>query len=255
MPPKKVEQGFFGALFRKPVLTGDAGTVAFEARLPNPPIIVATEAIPLTLLLKRVAGVEGVVYIRSVRILLGMTTYIAAQGFRRDLGYLLPILDSGPLNMSLPIGKKELVIHPGDLIQESSLKAKGIALPDTIPPSFRTCNIARKYALVLEIGVSSYYNSLPESIQLTVDVEIFSGFKPPAELLAAMHPDQQPPPPPTTNEKANAELGTKELPTYDEAVGNTVADNPSESSGSGRGHFEVEAQHLRGVESWDDEKK
>src|SRR2546423_3234792 len=46
-----------------------------------------------------------------------------------------------------------------------------------------------------------------------------------------------------------------ELPTYDEAVAEGLQ-TPAVGNEEGRGHFEVEAQHLQGAESWDaDEKK
>lgn len=259
---KQQEPGLFGNLFKKTPLSGNGGTVAFEARLPNPPILVPTEPIPLTLYLKRVSGSDGVIYVRSVQIMLGMTTFIAAQGFRRELGYLLPILNVGNLNITLPTNKDEIMINPADLIQQSSQKAKGITLPDTVPPSFRTCNIARKYALVLQIGVSAHHSAMPETIQLNVDIQVFSGFKPPAELLAAITPSQPPPPPPpATAAQAQAvdpktaetaQLETADLPTYDEAVGETLGSPAIET---GRGHFEVDAQHLQGAENWDDEKR
>src|SRR5579871_439791 len=155
---KQQEPGFWGGLFKKTPSTGNGGTVAFEARLPNPPIIVPTEPIPLSLYLKRVDASEGIIYVRSVQIMLGMTTFIAAQGYRRELGYLLPILNVGNLNITLPANQNEIKIDPANLIQQTSQKAKGITLPDTVPPSFRTCNIARRYTLVLQMGVSAHHS-------------------------------------------------------------------------------------------------
>jgi len=256
---KQQDPGFLAGLFKKTPLSGNGGTIIFEARLPNPPIVVPTEPIPLTLLVKRDSGSEGVVYIRSVRILLGMTTFIAAQGFRRELGYVLPILTSGNLNLTLPANKNEIVINPADLIQQSSQKSKGVSLPDTVPPSFRTCNIARKYTLLLELGLSAHHLAPPETIRLNFDIQVFSGFKPPPELLAASHPSEPPPPQPQPQSQApdsktaeTAQLETANLPTYDEAVADTLGSPATET---GRGHFEVDAQHLQGAESWDDEKK
>src|SRR5271170_5793814 len=70
---KSADPGFWGGLFRKETpSTGNGGTIAFEARLPNPAILVPTEPIPITLLLKRDVGTKGVVYIRSIQIMLGI---------------------------------------------------------------------------------------------------------------------------------------------------------------------------------------
>jgi hypothetical protein len=256
---KQQEPGFLAGLFKKTPLSGNGGTIAFEARLPNPPILVPTEPIPVTLYLKRVSGSEGVVYIRSVQIMLAMTTFIAAQGYRRELGYLMPILNVGNLNLTLPANKTEIMINAADLIQQNSQRAKGVTLPDTVPPSFRTCNIARKYSLVLQIGISAHHSAIPETIQLNVDIQVFSGFKPPPELLASIHPSQPPPPDqiqqsqaPDSKTAETAQLETADLPTYDEAVADTLGSPAAET---GRGHFEVDTQHLKGADSWDDEKR
>jgi len=234
--------------------------------------------------------------------MLGTTTFIAAQGFRRELGYLLPILNVGNLNITLPENKQEITILPADLVQHISTTgtattatgksvgggatvgktttSKGVVIPDTVPPSFRTCNIARKYTLVLQLGVTSSKSLPTEMIQLTLDVQIYSGFKPPPELLSSAHPPQppqpsQPPPAFTPGKEDGKGDGTQgaggqvtagqgmdgglgiggELPTYDEAVAEGLQ-TPAVGNEERRGHFEVEAQHLQGAESWDaDEKK
>src|ERR1700694_3261603 len=97
--------------------------------------------------------------------MLGTSTYIAAQGFRREIGYLLPILNTSNLNLTIPEAENQISINPSDLIQQSHA-SKGLALPDTVPPSFRTCNIARKYTLVMQMGVASHPSSPPQMIQL-----------------------------------------------------------------------------------------
>ena len=245
--------GFWSGLFRKAPSIMPSGIVAFEARLPHPAILVPAEAIPVTLFLKRDGDSRGIVYIRSIKVMLGITTYIAAQGFRRELGYVRPILDVGNLNLTLPANQNEVVINPADLVQQGS-SSKGFILPDTIPPSFRTCNIARKYTLVLQMGVSSIPQANPEIIQLTIDVQVFSGFKPPPQLIPTV--GNPPPDPPPTQDGKMEDPPTAELPTYDEAVAETLGGPvvPTDDTGR-RGRFEVDARHLEGAESWDDEKK
>jgi len=254
------EPGFLSSLFRKPTpMVGNAGTVAFEARLPNPAILVPTEPIPLTLILRRDAGSEGVVYIRSVQIMLGITTFIAAQGFRREVGFLKPILNALNLNLTIPQAANQIVINPADLLQQGH-DSQGFSLPDTVPPSFRTCNIARKYTLVLQMGVASHPSSPSEMIQLSVDIQIFSGFKPPPELLNAATAPQPPPAPPNSkiDNKIDAqpEMGGPQLPTYDEAVADNLGSpEPVPESDERRGRFEVEGRYLEGADGWDDEKR
>lgn len=246
--------GFWGSLFRKAPSISPSGIVAFEARLPHPAILVPAETIPVTLFLKRDADSRGIVYIRSIQVMLGITTYIAAQGFRRELGYIQPILDVGNLSLTLPANQNELVINPTDLVHQRS-SSKGFTLPDTIPPSFRTCNIARKYTLVLQMGVSSMPQAPPEIIQLTIDVQVFSGFKPPSQLVPTV--GNPPPDPPPTQDGKVADPPAAELPTYDEAVAETLGSPvvPTDDDAGRRGRFEVDARHLEGAENWDDEKK
>jgi hypothetical protein len=257
-PPR--QDSFFSGLFRaKPPATGNGGTIVFEARLPNPAIIVPTEPIPLTFLVTRDGTHGGVVYIRSVQVILGITTFIASKGYRRELGYLLPIMQLSDLHVTLPENRSEMSFKPGELLQTGHA-AKGLVVPDTVPPSFRTCNIARKYQLVLQLGVSSHLSQPPEMIQLTCDIQIFSGFKPPPEILSTAHP---PPPPPAqtaagpSGKVAEAGLGG-ELPTYDEAVADGLASpdvgTETQENTVGRGRFEVDTQYLQDAEHWDDEK-
>lgn len=245
------ESSIFGGLFgRRPMA---AGTVAFEARLPNPPILVPTEPIPMTFILKRDADSQGAVYIRTIQVMLGIKTLIAAQGYRRELGYLLPLVDVENLNLTLPPNKNQITIHPEDLLQQDS-NFKGLALPDTIPPSFQTCNIARKYTLVLHMGVTAAANQIPEQIQLSCDIQVFSGFKPPRELIPT---GSQPEPSGPNVLPADAkvvETQAPELPTYDEAVAETLGSGNTADE-SRRGRFEVDASHLQGAESWDDDKR
>lgn len=191
--------------------------------------------------------------------MLGITTFIAAQGFRRELGYLLPIMQLGDLNVTLPQNQSEMSFKPGELLQTGHA-AKGLVVPDTVPPSFRTCNIARKYQLVLQLGVSSHPSQPPEMIQLTCDIQIFSGFKPPPEILSTAHPPSPPPAQPAagpSGKVAEAGLGG-ELPTYDEAVADGLASpavgTETQEGAAGRGHFEVDTQYLQGAEHWDEEK-
>jgi len=258
-PPRQAES-FFSGLFRtkSPANTGNGGTVTFEARLPNPPIIVPTEPIPLTFILRREdEGNRGVVYVRSVQIMLGITTYIAAQGFRRELGYLQPLMQLGDLNLTLGANESEISFNPGDLLQTGHA-AKGLVVPDTIPPTFRTCNIARKYTMVLQLGVSAHPSQHAEMIQLNTEIQIFSGFKPPPGLLSTASPPPPPRQPPASSAQGGdgaEDVPAAQLPTYEEAVTEGLASPAAGGNEAGRGHFEVDNKYFQGAEHWDDDRQ
>lgn len=97
----------------------------------------------------------------------------------------------------------------------------------------------------------------PETIQLTLDVQVYSGFRPPPELLStASRPRRQSAsaaPGDATTTETKEQMGTAELPTYDEAVAETLASPTADDER--RGRFEVDARHLQGADNWDDEKR
>jgi hypothetical protein len=111
------------------------------------------------------------------------------------------------------------------------------------------------------MGVSPSTSMPPEIIQLTADVQVFSGFKPPPELLERATRPQGPAaagqfpastgaekPPPGLEETGG------ELPTYDEAVADGLT-SPTVVDEDRRGRFEVDEKHLQGAESWDADEK
>ena len=186
--------------------------------------------------------------------MLGITTYIAAQGFRRELGYLEPILNVGNLNLTLPANQNEVAINPADLVQQGP-SSKGFALPDTIPPSFRTCNIARKYTLVLQMGVSSTSSSsLGNDSTYHRRTSIFrvqTSSRTCFDSRQILHPLF------LLLRMERWSMGGAELPTYDEAVAEGLESpvDPTDDEAGRRGRFEVDAKHLEGAENWDDERK
>ena len=65
-----------------------------------------------------------------------------------------------------------------------------IPLPNTVAPTFETCNLSRKYELVVKIGLTHGIASglRPELIvlPLRLPVKVYSGIAPPARLLMAL---------------------------------------------------------------------
>ena len=64
-------------------------------------------------------------------------------------------------------------------------------MPDTVPPSFNTCNLSRKYELDIIIGLTHGGDSgtpRPQlmTLPLRMPVKVYSGIKPPPALLKAI---------------------------------------------------------------------
>ena len=69
-------------------------------------------------------------------------------------------------------------------------------VPQTIPPTFKTCNIERSYALEVRVGIGYGAHSAKNQIilPLRLDCEVWSGIAPPKSLIAAMESRPNRPP-------------------------------------------------------------
>lgn len=103
-------------------------------------------------------------------------------------------------NMNMPLG------NPTDKSRkEWKLPSRlwdDFPIPNTVCPSFQTCNISRRYELEVRVGLAhgTAAGLRPELIvlPLRLPVQIYSGIAPPPKLLQAMasHPRPQTVPPP-----------------------------------------------------------
>lgn len=186
-PPKK-------GLFRKSsVPDPDEEPTVFQvdARLPNPAIITCNEPLPLRILVQKLTQSPASVFLSMLQIELTAYTLVRAHDLNRTEVSSWVLLSQANMNMPLgnPIDKetKEWKI-PG--LWDS------IPLPNTVAPTFETCNLSRKYELEVRVGLTHGMESdvRPELIvvPLRLPVKVYSGIAPPPQLLNAMA--NRPPP-------------------------------------------------------------
>ncbi|KAH8599096.1 hypothetical protein B0O99DRAFT_505108 [Bisporella sp. PMI_857] len=157
-----------------------------EARLPSPAILTCNEPIPLRLIGRKTAESPEQVYLTTLQItLIGNTEVRAQEVVRRETSTWVLMSLGG---LSIPIGKPSDALRTESVI-DSSLWNQ-IPLPNTVAPSFTTCNLTRSYELEARVGLAF---GVPGDIQpqtitlpLRFQIEIFSGIHPPAALLSAM---------------------------------------------------------------------
>jgi hypothetical protein len=215
-----------------------------DARLPNPAILTCTQDIPLRVLIKQLSERSEALHLQTLQIeLVGYTRVRAHEVNRTETNsWVIASLS----NINMPIG------NPSDVEGTETELSKefwyGHKLPDTVAPSFVTCNIARSYELVVSVGLA--YGSLKASmgmgvvqyiyelchsmltlvqnhfivLPLRLNVEVFSGIKPPPDLLKRMesipsNPAMRPP-----SEKINP-------PAYGTPVGSSSQLPPQPVSG------------------------
>ena len=130
--------------------TEDPPRFQVDARLPNPAIITCNEPLPLRILVQRLNASTDTVSLQVLQIeLIGYTNVRAHDLTRTESGTWVLTSQS---NMNIPIGNSG---DPSN--KEWKIPARfwdNIRLPNTVAPSFDTCNISRSYELDIRVGMS-----------------------------------------------------------------------------------------------------
>lgn len=138
--------------------------VEISARLPHPPILTCNQPIPLRLIAKKIADTRAECYLVSLQIDLVGSTMVRCQ----DLVNMEPsrwvVVSRSGLAIPLQNGPNALV---GVETEINSVLWINKPLPNTVMPSFVTCNLKRSYALELKIGVS--WGKPPDAITTIPD--------------------------------------------------------------------------------------
>ncbi|KAL6714042.1 hypothetical protein ACLMJK_008536 [Lecanora helva] len=189
-------------LFRKPSTPSEPSapdvpppSISIECRLPDPPIVTCNEALPIRILITRKNQTPATIYLQTLSIMLIGYTDIRAHELRRQEAGTWVIMSLA--NIHKPINRT--VGNDGSAVFEVDPKLwDNLPLPNTVCPTFATCNISRYYELEVKIGLSwgSPSKINPElTIQpLKMPLEIYSGIAPPQALLEQMagRPSQPP---------------------------------------------------------------
>ena len=138
-----------GASPTLPISPGQPVRLSLDARLPNPGILTCGQDIPLRILFKQLSERSEAVYIQTLQIELVGHTKVRAHGVYRTESTSWVITTQS--NLQYEIGSL------GDAVGTETELTKefwyGRTLPDTVAPSFITCNISRSYELVISLGL------------------------------------------------------------------------------------------------------
>ncbi|KAM5352196.1 hypothetical protein ACJ41O_004919 [Fusarium nematophilum] len=172
-----------------------APSIEISARLPHPTVLTCNQPIPLRLIAKKLNNSPEQVYLVSFQMdLIGRTDVRALELHNQKLNRWVVASNS---NLSIPVTAspedevgKELVI-PDDIW-------KNMPLPNTVAPSFVTCNLARRYEIEVRLGLSwgkpgkgTVFKDASKNSQVIhlplhfAQLEVFSGITPPPELVEA----------------------------------------------------------------------
>ncbi|KAF8854179.1 hypothetical protein BDZ45DRAFT_657062 [Acephala macrosclerotiorum] len=157
-----------------------------DARLPSPAILTCNEPVPLRIIVRKLNESAEHVFLTSLQVhLFGFTEVRAQDVVRTETSNWVLLSTNG---LSIPISL------PGDELRKETVVDTSlwnrIPLPNTVAPSFHTCNLTRRYELEVRVGLGY---GVPGEIQpqtitlpLRFQIEIYSGISPPAALLDAM---------------------------------------------------------------------
>lgn len=124
--------------------------VSVDARLPNPSILTCNEPVPLRLMAKRLNEGPDVIFLQMLQVeLIAYTKILAHDLTRTESGSWVIVSRS---NMNIPLGKPEDPIGTDWTIDPGLWNR--LPLPNSVAPSFETCNIERSYELEVRLGMT-----------------------------------------------------------------------------------------------------
>lgn len=157
--PNKGKSRLFDA-FKKtpggPTAAHDAShppIVSIDIRLPTPAIVTCNEDLPLRIVLKRLNASSEQLFLQSLHVQLHGTTRIKANEIFRDESSNWVVLSKSNMGFPLRLSKAKEVMESGEeIVLDSGLWRKH-PLPNSVSPSFETCNISRSYELEVHVGI------------------------------------------------------------------------------------------------------
>ncbi|RYP18596.1 hypothetical protein DL767_009804 [Monosporascus sp. MG133] len=177
-------------------------SVEMSARLPYPSIVTCNEPLPLRILARKLAPATETVHLVGVEIALVGYTHVRVQDLHNEEVTRWIVFSSGGASKNLSI---ELGTPQDPVDAEFEVPGRGLwadrPLPNTIAPSFRACNLSRRYEIEVNLSLSWGGVPVPQVIHLPLKlskIEVFSGIRPPPQLLESL-PPQVPPRPSTVS--------------------------------------------------------
>ncbi|KAI9855582.1 MAG: hypothetical protein M1813_009721 [Trichoglossum hirsutum] len=194
LPPFPKKKTLFDSFRKENPTAADGPPPRFQidARLPHPAILTCNEAVPLRILVKKLSETMEAPFLSMLHIELVGYTHMKAHDIEKTESMSWIVLTHS--NLAIQVGNANDPVN-----SETRLDPKlwdGIPLPNSVAPTFQTCNISRYYELEVRVGLSygSLGNTKPQLIVLPfrIPVEVFSGIAPPPALLEATARSQVP---------------------------------------------------------------
>ncbi|KAI1331866.1 hypothetical protein F5Y16DRAFT_359447 [Xylariaceae sp. FL0255] len=171
--------------------TPNPPSIEMSARLPFPSILTCNESLPLRLIAKKLVPTSEQVYITALEVVLVGYTQVRVQNLENIRRTVWVIVSTTKL--SIELGKSTDAVDTEFEIPKTLWENR--RLHNTIAPTFKTCNVSRRYELEVRLSLSwglpessgkTKEGFIPQVISLPLKIskiDVFSGIKPPAQLL------------------------------------------------------------------------
>jgi hypothetical protein len=178
--PKMSKPGLFRRQSEPMKGGGPPPQISVDCRLPDPAIITCNEPVPLRILVKKVNDTTERLYLKLIHIeLIGYTRVRAHMLNRKETSAWIVL---SLANLDIPLGTSGTPAEK-DLEIDNSLWS-GIPLPNTVPPTFETCNLSRWYELHVKVGLSF---GTPDHIKVCVPLITLSVLTDNSPFIARTH--------------------------------------------------------------------
>lgn len=144
-------------VFRKPSFPTTESTIAppnvsVDGRLPDPAIITCNEPLPLRILVSKLNDSPATLFLQLLHIeLVGYTNIRAHELRRQEVGSWM-IMSSA--NMRMPLNDVIASEKESNVWDIDPKAWNQYPLPNTVSPTFVTCNLSRKYELHIKVGLA-----------------------------------------------------------------------------------------------------
>ncbi|KAL9034967.1 MAG: hypothetical protein Q9180_005114 [Flavoplaca navasiana] len=163
-------------------------SICIDARLPDPAIITCNEPLPLRIIITKLNDSPATIYLQMLQIELVANTVVRAHHLSRENLTSTVLISKSNMRVRLSEIDKVMEIDKGWW--------KDTPLPNTVAPSFDTCNISRTYFVIVKVGLTHGLGdqTFPELTvhALKMPVSVYSGIRPPPALLQAMADSRRP---------------------------------------------------------------
>ena len=125
--------------------------IRLDSRLPDPAIVNCNEPLPLRVLITKLNDSPATIYLQMLNIELVGHTNIRAHQLQRTDSVSWVIMSAS--NMRMPLVGRDY--HgPGRDMEVDAKLWNQVPVPNTVAPSFETCNLSRYYSLDIKVGLS-----------------------------------------------------------------------------------------------------